>query len=256
MNYFKKYLIIIGLLLLSPLVFSQENVEKEEVIDASKPTNFYSSLNNTLEFAKHKNHNVFGYRGNLTFSPSDPHLIMTEIPLLYNDQSLQIGLGDIRVRYFWLPYKNYNKFVGAFGPSVDVFAPTGSFSNGIGSGRWLISPGVTVGLMAAEWLQFFPIVSYQYASRPVYENPVSEMDIANHGITFQVMTPIVFSDKFFVQITPIYKMNNINDEKEDRFVQELFASYAITKKMQLTCFYDGDFKEEIHTVSLGLTVFL
>lgn len=256
MKHLKKYIIVTVVTLFSSVLFSQEDTPSEDIIDSSKPTNFYSSLNNTLEFASHKNHNVFGYRGNLTYSPSDPHLIMVEVPLLYNDQTSKFGLGDIRLRYFWLPYKNYDKFIGAFGPSVDVFTPTGSFENGLGSGRWLISPGITVGLMATDWIQFFPIVSYQYASKPVYENPLPEADIASHGITFQVMTPIVFSDKFFVQVTPIYKMNNINDEKEDSFVQELFASYAITKNMQVTAFYNGDFKIETHTVSLGLTIFL
>jgi hypothetical protein len=155
-----------------------------------------------------------------------------------------------------LPYKNYDKFVGAFGPSLDIFAPTGSFENGLGSGRWLISPGITVGLMAADWIQFFPILSYQYAGKPTYDNATNAQNVETHGITFQVITPIVFSDKFFLQLTPILQMNNINDERADRYVQELFAAYSLEEKLQLTAFYNGNFKDEIHTLSVGLTIFL
>lgn len=229
--------------------------QDEEAIDASKPTNFYSFLDNTLEFSSQKNQNVFGYRGKLTLALSEAHLVLAEAPLLYNDRTEKFGIGDLRARYFWLPYKNYDKVIGAFGPSIDVFAPTGSFEDGLGSGRWILSPGVTVGIMAAEWIQFFPILSYQYASKPVYDNPSPEADMATHGLSFQVITPIVFSEKFFVQLTPIFKMNDFNNERNDRFEQEVFASYSVNPKMQITGFYSGKFEDKNHTVSAGLTIF-
>jgi hypothetical protein len=249
----KNYLLVIFTLLFSVTTFAQE---AEQEIDASKPTNFYSLLDNTLENTAHSTHNVFGYRGKILYAPSEAHLILGEIPLMYNDQTSKFGLGDIRARYFYLPYKNYDKFIGAFGPSVDVFTPTGNFADGLGSGRWIISPGITVGLMAADWIQFFPIISYQYSGKPIYDNPKPEVNNVEHGITFQVITPLVFSDKFFIQITPIFKMNNINNERQDRYIQELLANYTLSEKLQLSAFYNGNFKDKIHTVSAGLTVFL
>ena len=229
---------------------------QEESIDASKPTNFYSLLDNTIENTSSSNQNVFGYRGKLMLAPSEKHLVLAEVPLLYNDRTEKFGLGDIRGRYFYLPYKNYDKFIGAFGPSVDVFAPTGDMEHGLGSGRWILSPGVTVGLMAADWVQFFPIVSYQYSSKPVKDLPRPEANEATHGLSFQVITPIVFSEKFFMQVTPVYKINNLEDQDQNRFNQELFASYSLSPTMQLTGFYNGNFKDEIHQASLGITLFL
>ena len=244
-------------LLLVVILFSSfvANAQEDEAIDASKPTNFYSFLDNTLEFSSQENQNVFGYRGKLTLALSEAHLVLAEVPLLYNDRTEKFGISDIRARYFWLPYKNYDKVLGAFGPSIDIFAPTGSFEDGLGSGRWILSPGVTVGIMAAEWIQFFPIVSYQYASKPIYDNPAPGTDMATHGLSFQVITPIVFSEKFFVQLTPIFKMNDFNNERNDRFEQEVFASYSINPKMQITGFYSGKFEDKNHTVSAGLTIF-
>lgn len=249
----KLYLLLCLFILISGTISSQDT-NKE--IDASKPTNFYTLLDNTLENTSSPDQNVFGYRGKLTYAPSEAHLILVEVPLLYNDRTTKFGIGDIRVRYFFLPYKNYDKIIGAFGPSIDIFAPTGSFENGLGSGRWIVSPGLTIGLMAADWIQFFPIVSYQYASKPVYDNPTPEANKSTSGITFQVLTPIVFSDKFFMQVTPIFKMNDIGDVRKDRYIQELFASYTIAPKLQITVFYNGNFTDNIHQFSAGLTVFL
>ena len=134
--------------------------EEDEDIDASKPTNFYTQLINWAEYISNKSGgDLMGYRGEILYAPSDAHLILGEIPLLYNNQTDKFGLGDLRARYFYLPYKNYDKFFGALGPSVDIFFPTGSFEDGLGSSSWVVVPGITVGLMAAEWIQFFPILS-------------------------------------------------------------------------------------------------
>jgi len=255
-----KHVFAFMLLFLSLSIMAQDEENSDsagegEDMDTSKPTNFYSFIDNTLEVAIHSNQNVMGYRGKLTLAISPENLVLVEVPLLYNDRTDKFGLGDLRVRYFWLPYKNYENVFGAFGPSIDIFVPSGSFNNGLGSGRFIVSPGITVGLMVAEWIQFFPILSYQYASKPVYSNPTPATDMDSHGLSFQVLTPIIFSDVFFVQVTPIYKMNNFTDERADRFEQEVFLSYTLNPKMQLTAFYNGKFEDKIHTISAGLSIF-
>jgi len=245
---------ITGLPLL--LIFTFQIVSFSQEIDASKPTNFYTFLDNTLELTESPNQNVFGYRGNLTYAASAAHLILGELPILYNDRTQKFGLGDIRARYFWLPYKDYSQFVGTLGLSVDLFVPTGSFADGLGTSSWVISPGVMVGLMAAEWIQFFPILSYQYVSKPTTDVIPNDQKNTRNGLTFQVIIPVVFSPVFFMQLTPILSRNDFDDEKSDRFAQEIFASYSIEEKLQLTGFFRGNFKDEVYTYRLGLTVFL
>ena len=176
--------------------------------------------------------------------------------MLYNDRTKKFGLGDIRARYFWLPYKDYSKFVGAFGPSVDVFIPTGSYEDGLGSSSWIISPGVTVSLMAADWIQFFPILSYQYLSKQTTDTIPDSLKKSRNGFTFQVVIPVVFSSKFFMQFTPIFSKNDFNDDRADRFAQLISATYSLTDKLQLGGFFSGNFKDEIYTYRLGLTVYL
>lgn len=244
-------IIVLFLLITGNIIHAQD-----QEIDTSKPTNFYSFLDNTLEYANQPNQNVYGYRGNFTLAPSEAHLVLAEIPLLYNDRTSKFGLGDIRARYFFLPYKNYDKFFGAFGPSIDVFVPTGSFDDGLGSSSWVISPGITIGLMAADWIQFFPIVSYQYVSKPTTDKIPEAQKQDRNGISFQVITPVVFSEKFFIQLTPVYLINDFSDSNQNRFAQELFGAYTLQEKLQLTGFFRGDFEDEKYTFRLGLTVFL
>ncbi|MBD0400032.1 hypothetical protein [Flammeovirga sp. EKP202] len=246
----KQFIFYFLLLFLPHFIFAQEE------IDASKPTNFYTQLYNHLEYNYAKNGpDTYGYRAEFMLAPSEAHLILAELPLLHNTGTDKTGIGDFRARYFYLPYKNYDKFLGAFGPSVDVFAPTGNYDHGLGSGAWLIQPGVTVGLMIAEWIQAFPILSYQYTSSPVIERPGLFQD-PQHGISFQVIAPIILSDKMFLQVTPIYTASNLGMERNDRYIQEFIAQYALSEKLQLSGFYRGIFKDDNHTARLALVVFL
>lgn len=234
-----------------------DNTKQDQAIDASKPTNFYTQLFNHIEYNSRKTGgNLFGYRAEFLYAPSEAHLLLAEMPFLYNDESEKFGAGDFRARYFYLPYKNYDKFVGAFGPSIDVFAPTGDVDNGIGSGSWIVQPGVTVGLMVADWIQLFPILSYQYTSKSNSNQIPDALNKEQHGMSFQIIAPIIFSEKFFMQVTPIYSAGNITEERADRYTQEIIAQYAFSKKLQGSFFYRGIFKDDNHTMRLALVMFL
>lgn len=246
----KKLLVVVSFCIYG-LSFGQDSTE----VDASKPTNFYTQINNQFEFnSRNFGGNIMGYRPEFILAPSEAHLILAETPILYNSNSKKGGISDLRARYFFLPYKNYDKFFGAFGPSIDVFAPTGNFNHGIGSGKWLIQPGVTAGLMIADWIQMFPILSYQYSSKNVWIDSHSNNE--NHGISFQIITPIVFSEKAFIQITPIYSASDFTNQRIDRYIQELYGQYAIKEKLQISAFYRGIFKDIDHTFRMGLVLFL
>jgi hypothetical protein len=232
--------------------FAQEEPE----IDASKPTNFYPLLGNNLEYnARESGGDLWGYRAEFIYPPSEALLFLAELPLLYNTSTEKFGLGDSRLRAFWLPYKNYDNFFGAFGPSLDLTMPTGSFEDGLGSSAWTASLGVTGALMLADWIQTFPIVSYQYTGQPTTDLIPDEFKSEQHGITIQSITPIVFSEKLFSQITPIWSLSDFKDEKTSRYIQEVLLAYSITPTLQASAFWRGVFADDNHVIRLGLTVF-
>ena len=243
-------LAIISLLAVSS-AFGQH--AKEQVIDASKPTNFYNSVNHAFEFiSRPDGGNLLGYRANVVLAPSEKNLILGEIPLQYNTESKNFGLGDIRARYFYLPYKNYTKFFGAFGPSIDIIAPTGNSSNGIGSGRWTIAPGIAMGLMFSESIQVFPILSYQYISKAVNSDNSAANDAINGG-SLQFVTVLVASPKTFFQITPTFSQSYQNSIGSFSYIQEINFGYQIGAKSVLGAYCKRDFKSDLTQVSIGFT---
>ena len=59
-------------------IVSVTMAQDDGTIDASKPTNFYSFIDNTLENTSSPGQNVMGYRGKVTLAPSEAHLILGE----------------------------------------------------------------------------------------------------------------------------------------------------------------------------------
>ncbi|HJV18795.1 MAG TPA: hypothetical protein VJ552_02845 [Sediminibacterium sp.] len=226
---------------------------KDQVIDASKPTNFYNSVNHAMEFiSRGEGGNLIGYRANLVLAPSDRNLILGEVPLLYNTESRNFGLGDIRGRYFYLPYKNYEKFFGVFGPSIDIIAPTGSLANGLGSGRWTIAPGIAMGLMFSEKIQLFPVLSYQYTSNSVKGDTPTANSAINGG-TLQFITVLVPSSKAFFQVTPTISQRYQNGIGSFSYTQEVSFGYQFGPKSILGAYCKRDFKNNLTQISFGLT---
>src|SRR5689334_6934808 len=94
-------------------------------IDPSKPTNQYTRLSNNIEYTFSKaGRKIFGYRANFIWaSRRQHHSLYSELPLLYSTSSKRFGLSDMRFRYYWVPYKDYDRKPGAFGFAVDSYVP-------------------------------------------------------------------------------------------------------------------------------------
>ena len=244
-----------------------------ETPDVSKPTNLYSLFQNSGEWIDRGETNLFGYRASFAFATRDQNnLLLAEVPLLYNDGTSKFGLGDIRLRYFGILYKDYTKLFGAFAPSVDLFMPTGRAKNGLGSDRWTISPGVATGLIFNKRFQTFPIFSYVYTSAPQSEGGTGDFvsnnsslslaqlavagdDDANHGISVQSITVLNFTS-WFLWVTPIYVVPDIGKHSlNNQFILEVRPSTTIGGKYQIGAFYRRNFETKVNTLRFFLALF-
>jgi hypothetical protein len=244
------------LLLLGSGYLLQAQDEKE--IDASKPTNLYTRFNNNLEITTVKGKTTtMGYRANFSYaSPTEEHQLTVELPLLYNKGSEKFGIGDMRFRYFWVPYKNYEKKPGAFGLTVDVFTPTGKYENGLGNARWTIAPGVMAGFVFGKW-GAFPIISYQYSSKQSTDLISEEQKKALNGVTFQIYNSYVINAKNFIDFTPSFIVNNFEDQGKDDFQIEGNYFYTLKpNKVQIGGFFRRVFNSDITSIRVSLRVFL
>lgn len=256
MGCIQKISILIITTFLAITSFAQDTIKEK---DNSKPTNVYSQIDNFLEFKYSPEYNTFGYNPRISYAPHENHSFVLEVPLLYNFKYEKFGLSDIRFRYFGVAYRNYEKFFGSFGASLDIFAPTGKYEWGLGTSSWRISPGLTFGfiLNKAQTISIFPVLSYAYTTKPTSDQVPADLQEDDHGMSIQLISSFVITDDLFVLITPIYNIKDLEDEKEDDFILEIEPVVDIFKdKFQAGIFYRGAFISNTHTFSIYFTVFL
>jgi len=250
---------IINIILILFVFLKNSMCSAQDKKDNSKPTNVYSQIDNFFEYESAPNYNTYGYNPKLTYATSDKLSFVLETPFKYHDKTKQFGLSDMRFRAFYVPYKNYDKTLGSFGFSMDVYAPTGKYEHGLGSSSWRVSPGVIVGVILneAQTISVFPNLSYTYTSKPSSPNVPAALQETDHGLTFQITNSFVFNDDAFLLVTPIYDIKDIDDKKEDEFILEIEPVFDLfNDKYQGGVFYRGAFESKTHTISLYFTLFL
>ena len=227
--------------------------QEQEPMDASKPTNFYTLLDHRLEDNSFSGHNIIGYRGKIAYALSEAHLILGEVPILYNTFTKKFGFGDFRAKYFYLPYKNYGEVFAAFGPFIDLFIPTGPAENGLGGGRMVISPGVTAGFIATTWLQIFPSLSYKFGTRRLYGNipddPISRFNL-------DILISLTF-EKIFIHLNSAHLLP-YNSEEFYHVPNRNHSGVLVTYQFKETMHFSGFFHSSntIQQLGVGLTMFL
>ena len=103
-------MMLLRLLLCCFLVMSVSNLYGQEeagkVKDNSKPTNVYSQVDNFFDAPISPNSTPFGYIPTLSSAPNEDNSLTLELPFLFSTKTDRVGLGDIRVRYFYIPYRD------------------------------------------------------------------------------------------------------------------------------------------------------
>jgi hypothetical protein len=256
------YKIISAVILLfvsiSGIKAQESSNQNSEEIDPAKPTNFYTQVNVAVEYSFGKADELMGTRvsGQYTFNPNN--LVLFELPLLYNLDRKAGGLGDIRLRYFGILKKDYSKTfprVATIAPTMDLVLPTGSYENGLGSSSLVVSPGLVWGWFFSEKMQVFPIISYQHISKPGSDLISDQLNYDRHGITFQAIANYSFSKKTFLQVTPIYAINDLSRGGES-FTTEFKFSHLPTSTSKIQIFVREEFTRRQTTINAGYTLFL
>jgi len=254
--------VLFAVFLISAVLLSIEGKSQDTTgaveIDPAKPTNFYTQVNVAAEYSFGRADELIGTRisGQYTFNPNN--LILFELPLLYNLDRKAGGLGDIRLRYFGIIKKDYSKTfpkVATIAPTLDVVLPTGSFKNGLGSSSLVLAPGIVWGYFFNAKTQVFPIISYQYISKPGSDLIPESLRDDKHGLTFQAIGNYSFSKRTFIQVTPIFAINDLQTGTTG-FTTEVKLSYLPTKTSKLQLFVRQEFTRKQTTINTGYTVYL
>ncbi len=225
-------------------------------IDPSKPTNVYNRLSNNIEYNFLRNgRRTYGYRANLVLaSRLQHHSAHIEIPLLYSSSSKKFGLSDIRLRYYWIPYRDYSKKPGAFGFLIETYLPTGNFNDGLGRGRWIVAPGLSTAFVFGRF-STFPIISYLYSGEIMSSKITPEGGKALNGYMIQSICVYKFKNSY-VDCTPIFMKNSYSNGGKDDFVIESNYLYMVKpNKMQIGSFIRRYFHGNSTTIRLAMRIY-
>lgn len=193
-------------------------------IDPSIPTNLYTNIDFNFELQDHPGDgDMYGLNVIGAIAFNDRNRLDIELPIhrsAYLETENKTGLGDIRLRYFWIGFKNDDpsaRFTAA-GLSFDTYLPTGDPDTGHGSGSTLIAPGVTFGFRATEWLDLFPMISYQHSfgegrrqpggpdngGTPLPPGEKPDETARTRGIRIEVVSVIPLPRDSWLQLIPLY----------------------------------------------------
>ncbi|GJM65107.1 hypothetical protein [Persicobacter diffluens] len=184
---------------------------QEQEIDPSKPTNLYSGAG--IELGAVGKDKVA--RLSAMFSWNPKNLLLSELPFKVSPEG-KMQAGNLRLRYFNVPYLDYSKTFGAFGLSVDAFIPVGNADGG----RITVAPGAVLGLIASEKFSMFPIASYLYTSKSRFQK--IEGDHEMHGAQFELMM-VYSSGNFYARTSPKYKLYDFKSGTESCSVDLMFG---------------------------------
>jgi hypothetical protein len=254
----KKLLVCLLFFVFTQCVNAQDSIQvSKKDIDPSKPTNLYTQVNLNLEYQNGKQQDLFGVRVNVQYAINPDNLFLIEVPVLYNNGSSRFGIGDMRVRYFNAVKRNITKSFIAIAPFADISAPTGSYTNGLGSSRWSLAGGVVFGFILSKKLSIFPGINYVHLTKPGTDLIPEESKFSSNGVGFQFNASYVINKKTFLFLNPIPAFINTNGEWSSSWTAECsFNRIIIPNKFKMNVGWYPNFTADSHTFRLGGTFFL
>lgn len=228
----------------------QDSIQK---IDPSNAGNLYTQINTSFEFKNMKgDHSIYGLRINGQYAFNANNLVLFEVPFLYNDQTRKFGISDFRVRYYSAVMRNMTKTLTFLIPFADISLPTGSFTRGLGTGRWSFGAGLIMGVKINQRFSLYPGVSYIYVTKDRVELPI---DDHSNGFSIQTNASLKLTKRIYAFINPIFTYSYTLGSWHANWRGELNLNYMIKPTFKVNVGWSPDFTNETHQVRAGTTFF-
>lgn len=235
-------------------LYAQENEQQDTIkIDPSNAGNLYTQINTSFEFKHVKGeYNIYGPRINGQYAFNPNNLVLFEVPFLYNDRTKKFGISDFRVRYYTAAMRNMTKTFTFLIPFADISLPTGSYSRGLGTGRWSLGTGLIVGIRVNKRLSFFPGINYLYVTKDRVELPI---DDHSNGISIQTNASYKFTKRLYTFINPIFTYTYSLHSWHTNWKAEVNLNYLIKPTFKIGVGWSPDFTNESNLFRIGSTFY-
>lgn len=235
-------------------LYAQEEVQDSvPKIDPSNAGNLYTQINTAFEYKTiGGDHSMYGLRVNAQYAFNPNNLVLFEVPFMYNDQTRKFGVSDFRVRYYTAVMRNMTPTFTFLIPFADVSIPTGSFTRGLGTGRWSLGVGLIAGIRINRQFSLFPGVSYLYVTKDRVELPI---DDHTNGISIQTNASVRLSKRLFMFVNPIFTYSYTLHSWHSNWKGDLNLNYMVKPTFKVNVGWSPDFTNETHLVRVGSTFF-
>lgn len=160
-----------------------------------------------------------------------------ELPILkahgdYNKENQKLGLGDIRLRSFYIMDKTEDpdSIYQVFAVSLDTYLPTGSVNNALGNGMYKFVPSVAGAFKFNENFSIYPIFGYGFTANGKLNSSDYEKN-KSKGFYSEIIMSYKVTEKLYFLMTPLYAGNensSTNGGKRDNFAVKFDLGYMLT----------------------------
>lgn len=232
---------------------AQEVQDTTKKIDPSNAGNLYTQVNTSFELKRSQGDRyMYGLRMNGQYAFNPNNMILFEVPVMYNDHTEKFGISDFRIRYYRAVMRNMSKTFTFLIPFADVSMPTGSFSKGLGTGRWSFGAGLILGVRISKSFSLFPGISYVYVTKDRVELPI---DDHSNGLSIQTNASLKFTKRLYAFINPIFTYTYSLSSWHPNWKAEVNLNYMIKPTFKVNVGWSPDFTNTTHVFRAGTTFY-
>jgi hypothetical protein len=179
--------------------------------DPSDVTRLVTSVSPVIEFHRYENEDLpddslWEVKVEGQYS-RESILLLADVGYGHRTGTNESGIVDSRVRFFHVPYRNDNDsaWVSSAGWSIDSYIPFGNVDKGLGSGNWVLAPGII-------WTHNLPVVtvapnlSYQitWANDDLDDDIGSGEPDDSRAVRAEINLAVDVPDRYWLLVTPAY----------------------------------------------------
>lgn len=246
-------LFVISLSVLPVAGVTAQDFSSSKKIDPSNAGNLYTQINTGLEYKHvHGAYNLYGMRVNGQYAFNPNNLLLFEVPVMYNDKTEKFGVSDLRVLYYSAVWRHPKSTFSFLIPFIDVTIPTGSYTHGLGSGRWTFTTGLITGVILNKRVSIFPGLGYIHSTKNRKDIPG---DTRANGFSIQTNASVKLSRHSYVFINPIFAYIHSFHAWKANWSGELNYNYMIKPTFKINARWNPDFTNKSHLYRLGTTFY-
>jgi hypothetical protein len=217
------------------------NASADDVVynDPSDVTSLVTSIAPVVEYHRYENQErpddgLWEVKFEGQYS-QNAFLVLADVGYGYRTGNNESGIVDSRIRFFHVPYRNDDPsaWIAALGWSVDSYIPFGDVEKGLGSGNWVIAPGIIWTHDLDIGLSISPNFSFQFTwpDSELRDGTDDELPNSSQAIRLELNFAVDVPDRYWLLITPAYTAGLRNTD--DGGYLKVFTGINLTPSMAL-----------------------